>query len=250
VRKLALVSLLAPTSGCFSDAPVVPADETGEASETNGSETSGDELDGVSLSGIVQSSMLSDYTPLAGVRVQVHGLSDATGITDEAGRFEIHGVPEGETVYLAASPSSEFVGTVVGVDVRFASIDDIEIIQLSKLQIAQQMMTLQEADPELEFDDSRGHVVLVSDTLGATATLDPLPDDADVYALDASGVPELGTSVFRFFPFPLVVFLNLELADPEKIRLGATHPTQACTVDFPTPPTLANHLTWLGVRCS
>lgn len=63
----------------------------------------------------------------------------ASAVTDDAGHFVIHGVPEGEVAYLAAAPSNEYVGAVRGVDVRFSDLDGVEILQLSKLQIEGQL---------------------------------------------------------------------------------------------------------------
>jgi hypothetical protein len=263
VRAFVLTGSLAlALGGCFGSPPQddeasagTTGDATSAASSSEATDDGSDEAEGtepmpgVSLSGMVNAATGLEPEPLAGVRVEVVGSSLST-VTTSDGRFTIENVPPGRVVYLAATPSNTYVGTIQGVDVRYADIEEIEIRQLSTLQIEQQMAALREMDPDVQFDDSRGHLAIVCDTLAASATADPLPSEAFSYSLDANGTPMLGDSTFRFFVMPLVVFANVDVSDAGVLDIAVTHPMQACTVDFSSPPTLANHLTWVPARCN
>jgi hypothetical protein len=171
------------------------------------------------------------------------------GITDAEGRFTIDDLPPGQVAYLAATPSNEFVGTVHGVGVRHADIEAIEICQLSTLQIELKM-----AAPS--GDGSRRGIRRVSGPprrrlrhAGRDRHRRSAARSATPHSLDSDGNPLLDDTTFRFFIMPLVVLANIGIDEPGALQISVSHPTQACTVDFPSPPTLPNHITWVGARC-
>ena len=253
-----LLHAVAPL-GCFSDPAQV--DPIGDTEADDGTEDDADDVDDVdetgegvptvTLSGTVTTAQLSNAVPLAGVKVSVVGDDDRSAVTDATGAFELEVLADRPT-YLAASPSTQYFGTISGVDVRFADIEDIVLFQLSQMQIDQQVAQLQIMEPDLTLDDSLGSIGAVStlNSLGAALHLSPPTTGVRSYSLDAMGNALLDGDRFAFGLFPMVVYFNVPEEDADVWTLTATVPMKSCTADFPSPPTLAGHLTLVGVGCS
>lgn len=224
--------------GCFSDAPDLSAEESGGVEET------------VTLSGTVKSTALSDDMPLEGVKVSVVGRESVSAISDAAGNFVLENVPADRPTFLAAAPSNAFLGTVIGVDVRFADIEGIGLGQLSMLAIQTQLDALRQTDPSLELDETMGLIGALGNGVGAQVSLEPMPESAVVYGLDANGNASLGATDLAYWLFPIVVYFNVPTAPPGTHELSVEHATQSCTVDFAAPPTLARHITVVKVTCT
>jgi hypothetical protein len=249
-----LGALLLGSAGCFEDPP--PLLDTGEGS--TGSSTGGgasttevaDDTAGqtVTLSGRITSVAVdTGYQP--GARVSLIGMPGVETVLDAQGRYTLSGVPVGQVAFLAVEPSVEYAGTVFGVDVGFANVTVPDHTQATRVGIAMSEEAIQSQDNSFAYDPALGHMVSFTPAMAVEVTLEPLPPGAVRFALDINGTPIINQSASLGDP-PLVGITNLSLQGEGYYQLMASHLTMTCVVTFPSPPTLADHFTYIEIECA
>ncbi len=249
-------ALLLVGAGCFEDPPAL---ETSEGSSTSSSSTDGssasttsavDDTAGqtVTLSGRVTMFVEgTGYEP--GARVSLLGMPGVETVLDAQGRYVLPGVPVGQVAFLAVEPSSEYAGTVFGVDVGFDDVPVPDQAQGTRESIAMQEEALQSQDASYAYDPTLGHMAAFTPVGNVDVSLSPLPPGAVRFATDINGTPIIDQTVSLSDP-PLVAIANLPEEDEGYYQITATHPTMACVVTFPSPPTLADHITSIAMECT
>jgi hypothetical protein len=229
--------------GCFDDPPASDTDATaGTADETAAEMT-------VSISGTVLASWLPPGdTPVQGTLVELLDQAGVSAVTDADGRFTIEGVAAGEVAYLSVAPSATYLGTVVGVDVPFVDVTELKLARFERLDIEGQVQALQTMDPSITYDETRGTAFVASTHPETDIQMQPMPPANQHYALDMDGAALLGATASTFF-IPVVLFFNLDVADEGAIEIAATHPMRTCDVPLPSPPILADHISYVSVVC-
>jgi hypothetical protein len=248
-------TLLLGSAGCFEDPPALL--DTGEGSTSSSSTDGGgstteaaDDTAGqtVTLSGRVAMFVEgTGYEP--GARVSLLGMPGVETVLDAQGRYVLPGVPVGRVAFLAVEPSSEYAGTVFGVDVGFGDVLVPDQAQGTRESIAMQEEALQSQDASYAYDPTLGHMAAFTPVANVDVSLTPLPDGAVPFATDAVGNPIIDATVSLSDP-PLVAIANLPVEDEGYYQLTASHPTMTCVVTFPSPPTLADHVTSIAMECS
>jgi hypothetical protein len=230
---------LSSLPGCFDDPP---ASDTDTAGETSAEMT-------VSIGGTVVASWLPPGdTPVQGTLVELLDQPGVSAVTDADGRFTIEGVPAGEVAYLSVAPSATYLGTVVGVDVPFVDVAELKLARFERIDMEGQVQALQAMDPSITYDDTRGTVFVGSTHPDTDIQMQPMPPANQHYALDMGGAGLLGATASTFF-IPVVLFFNLDVSGEGAIEIAATHPMRTCDVPLPSPPILADHVSYVSVVC-
>lgn len=242
IRLAGLSCLVSCLAGCFDDPPASDTEATAGMDDTAAEMT-------VSVSGTVLASWLPPGdTPVEGTLVELLGDAEVSAVTDAEGSFTIEGVPAGEVSYFSVAPSATYLGTVVGVDVPFVDVTELKLARFDRIDMEGHVQALQAMDPSVMYDDTRGTAFVASNRPNTEIQMQPMPAPNQHYALDMGGAVVLGATASEFF-VPVVLFFNLDVAAAGEIEISATHPMGACSVPLPSPPILADHISYVGVAC-
>lgn len=240
VRLLVIASLL--LGACFDSAPQIEDD-------TGGADSSSGDVATVTVRGHL-STTAGLVQAMPGIKVELLDDPDVFAITNDAGEFEIDGVPAGGPRYFSMPPTSEYIGGLVGVDVQYADVADVLMPRVGRLDIASLVDDLQMQDSTVEYDTEGGALLVSSTHTDTRITLDPMPPPGNVYALDASGAPVLDATSSQFWLLPVVVYFNLEPGPPGSVEVSASHTTASCTVPLAEVPIVADTLSLLSATCA
>ena len=238
---------------CFDSPPSVDGEGTAGTAGTAGAEgTAGDETAAkmtVSVSGTVVASWFPPGdTPIEGTLVELLGEPGVSAVTGADGRFTIEGVPAGEVAYFAVAPSTTYLGSVIGVDVPFVDVAELELARFGRLEAEMQVQMLQQMDPSIAYDDTRGAMLVTSSHPETDISITPMPEPDHYYALDMAGTAVLGGTSSTFL-VPAVVYFNLDVVEEGTIEVSADHPMRTCDVPLPSPPILAEHVSLVRAIC-
>lgn len=241
-------------TACFQTAPEIESDGSTAADTTSGTgptdtETDTDAEPGpvVTVRGRLTSTIGLDV-PQAGMKVVLVGDETVETLTDAQGAFALAGVPAGGARFIAAIPTQEYVGSIVGIDVPFIDLEDVKVPRLSRLDVKSivDALTLQNAD--LEYDTTSGNLLVTSNRGDTVITVEPMPGPGTYYALDAEGTPVLGANASQYF-VPSVIYFNLAPTPAGTLQVNATHATSSCVVPLSQPPVVSDHVSWLRADC-
>jgi hypothetical protein len=246
-------ALLLGSAGCFEDPPALETGEGSTGSSTDGGASTTAAVDDtagqtVTLSGRV-TAVAEETGYQSGARVSLIGMPGVETVLDAQGRYTLSGVPVGQVVFLAIDPSAEYAGTVFGVDVGFADVTVPDQTQGTRVGIAMNEAALQSMDESFAYDPALGHMASITPAMAVEVTLSPLPPGAVRFATDINGTPIIDQSTSLDDP-PLVGIANLPVQEEGYYQLTAAHITMTCVVTFPSPPTLADHITFIAIECA
>ena len=286
MRRLALIATtltmtLGPVAGCGDDSDAgggddestggAPDDTTtgddddddddmadgsssGGAAEMGNDESTGEEEVEVTVSGVVED-LVPPGMPIPDAAISVFGDDTITATANAGGLYEIGPFPAGSDQVIVVAPSDDYFGSVIHVDIRDEpEQDDEQLAQISRATIDMQIMGLEEMMPA-EADLTQAVIVvrlLTKDVLadgGVEVTMSPAPEDGTYYAPDESFAPVLNLAELVNGILPVVVYFNVDPADPGTYTFTYDHPSATCDSVFPDVPTLGEHITLIDVVC-
>lgn len=228
----------------------------GEAEMGDDESSTGSEPSGVLVSGEVADLNPLAAMPIPGAMISVFEDDTITDQANVAGEFELGPLPASQWSTLIVSPSDDYMGSIIPLDVREGPEQDGEQLgQLSREFIQGQIDLLEPMMPaEADLDQAIFIVRLTSKNVledgPVTVTMDPAPPAGTFYSPDAMGAPVLDTAEMSFVLLPAAVFFNVPPADAGTYTFSFEHATATCSAVFGNVPTMADHLTLVDVTCT
>lgn len=232
------------------------ADGESTAGDQGGTDSSGDDTTGppppteVSVRG----TLLDFFAmgPIAGAEFSVEGDPALVATSNDAGEWQIDGIPVDSSGRFIIADSENYWGSVIPYTTMFEDISEFEASQVSLQVIDLQIQALQMQEPSVmvEEDTAVFLVALIQNTAtGATVTLDPPPPENTYYAPNADGQPILNVTEIQWGLYPVAVFFNLPPGPEGTYEITVAHPERECTPDDSQPPTFGRHINLIRVDC-
>jgi hypothetical protein len=236
-----------------STSSTVTADGSSSSSSTAPADSSSSSESGpvvLSIAGVAND--FFGMAPIAGAEISLVDEPGFETVSARDGSYVIEGLPAESFHRIRLADSEMFWGAIVPATLEQDPLDDFDLSQVSLAVIDLQESALQQQDPRVMVDPEAAVFIVVlrqNTATGAKVILDPPAPVNTFYAPDANGAPVLNADTILWGIYPVAVIFNLAPADAGTYTVSVTHPERECTVEDPTPPTLARHINLLYVDC-
>jgi hypothetical protein len=199
-------------------------------------------------------------TGIEGANISVKDMPGFETVSGLEGAYEIPGMPVNtEVFFLLDGNESMYWGGIRPARLGAMDIDDLQLGQISNLLIDQQVGFLQQQDPNIMADETKGVIVVrllqptaATEGTGATVTMLPPPPAGSYYSADGTmdNSPVLNHNKINSSVLPFWVSFNNEPDDVGgAVTIVVSHDTRTCTVLHPVFPTRARYVTLVEVDC-
>jgi hypothetical protein len=266
-----------PGTSASETAGTADTGDTGNGSETGGNEQGDGDGDGDGEPGdgdgdgdgdplpteIIVGGEVKDFFTMMGIEgtnISVKDMPGFAAVSAAEGVWEIAGLPPStEVFFLLDGNESTYWGGIRPAMLPANDIDDLQLGQISNELIDLQLGYLQQVDPNVMADETKGVIIVrllqqtaATEGIGATVSMEPEPEVGTFYSADGTmmNAPILNNTIINSSVLPFWVAFNIEPDDiGGAVSIEVDHETRVCTVLHPVFPTRARYVTLVDVDC-